>query len=739
MKTINTRITQKHDLEAGWDLVANQFVPMAGEVIVYDAELLDDGSLLQLPQGRTVPYTYARIKIGDGVTPIGRLPFMGGLKYTNRAELFFDCGTAAEHIEVERLEGDGQEFYTMAPSTLTFRSTAPLNELQDIQINGETVDPSNYELEEGSTIVKLKHDYLSTLNTGTYELSVVSDSKTVKGDFTVAAPELNEYGFYYDEPYLNADQGLILFFRSNNIVRLCYYTDGWEASAEYFIENNHIVYEWEGSTFNLAIQGNTVVAEDNTIYSADVTYDKNYLYLYNADFECYEVMAKDRFKESYPDPKITINDIPVSGIAGFGFGECSNLTSIEIPKNIVNIGTSAFYGCSSLQEVILHEGITSIGESAFAYLDSLNYATYDGCAYLGSRSNPYMALMHTTESQSEYTIHQDTTVVSCYAFMNMADQDYTVVISSSVKYIGDYSFFNTPLTNVTFEEESELMSIGQYAFTCTALTSIELPNMLVNLAGNAFEYCENLEYVLIPNSLRVIETEYFFKECSNLNSIIFSGTIQEWSSIYKQPSSSGNIDIICTDGTTVYQQTPQDGFFYRLYHKGCEILGCVDPASITDEMFPTHIDGLNIIRIGSWAFSECSSLTSITIPDSITYIGELAFCKCTSLTSITIPDSVTSIGNSAFYNCLSLTSITLPDSVTRISQSTFSNCEGLTSVTIPDSVTRIGYAAFYNCTSLTKIMFEGTIAQWNNITKGTYCFRWVPATYVQCSDGQVAL
>jgi hypothetical protein len=77
----------------------------------------------------------------------------------------------------------------MAPSTLSFRSTAPLNELQDVQINGQTVDPANYELEEGSTIVKLKHDYLSTLDIGKYEVSVVSDSKIVKGDFTVTAPE----------------------------------------------------------------------------------------------------------------------------------------------------------------------------------------------------------------------------------------------------------------------------------------------------------------------------------------------------------------------------------------------------------------------------------------------------------------------------------------------------------------------------------------------------------------------
>lgn len=111
--------------------------------------------------------------------------------------------------EAERLEGDGQEFYTLAPSTLSFRSTAPLNELQDIQINGQTVDPANYELEEGSTIVKLKYDYLSTLDAGNYELSVVSDSKTVNGDFIVTAPELNEYGFYYNVPYYGTVLNLV--------------------------------------------------------------------------------------------------------------------------------------------------------------------------------------------------------------------------------------------------------------------------------------------------------------------------------------------------------------------------------------------------------------------------------------------------------------------------------------------------------------------------------------------------
>jgi len=107
--------------------------------------------------------------------------------------------------------------------------------------------------------------------------------------------------------------------------------------------------------------------------------------------------------------------------------------------------------------------------------------------------------------------------------------------------------------------------------------------------------------------------------------------------------------------------------------------------------------------IGDYAFNNCSSLTSIDIPDGVTSIGEWAFYGCSSLTSIDIPDGVTSIGGYAFYDCNSLTSINIPDSVTSIGRSTFYNCSSLTSIDIPDGVTSIGEWAFYDCSSLTII------------------------------------
>ena len=129
----------------------------------------------------------------------------------------------------------------------------------------------------------------------------------------------------------------------------------------------------------------------------------------------------------------------------------------------------------------------------------------------------------------------------------------------------------------------------------------------------------------------------------------------------------------------------------------------IGTATETDIVIASEHNGLPVTSMGVEAFRGCSSLTSITIPDSITSISNSAFRGCTSLTSITIPDSVTSIGVYAFDGCSSLTSITIPDSITRISNGAFGGCTSLTSITIPDSVTNIGWYAFYGCSGLTSI------------------------------------
>ena len=116
-----------------------------------------------------------------------------------------------------------------------------------------------------------------------------------------------------------------------------------------------------------------------------------------------------------------------------------------------------------------------------------------------------------------------------------------------------------------------------------------------------------------------------------------------------------------------------------------------------------------VTSIGESAFSECSGLTSVTIPNSVTSIEGSAFYFCTGLTSITIPNSVTSIGDRTFLGCKGMTSMSIGNSVTSIGERAFSQCSGLTSVTIPNSVTNIGSDAFSYCSGLTSVTISNTV------------------------------
>ena len=131
----------------------------------------------------------------------------------------------------------------------------------------------------------------------------------------------------------------------------------------------------------------------------------------------------------------------------------------------------------------------------------------------------------------------------------------------------------------------------------------------------------------------------------------------------------------------------------------------------TDIIIPSTYRGKPVTSIGSNAFRACTSLTSITMPNSITSIGEYAFYNCKGLSSIEIPSSVTSIGDSTFSGCERLTSIIIPSSVTSIGAFAFSYCDSFISITIPGSVASIGSGAFYLCESLTSItILEGVIS-----------------------------
>ena len=224
--------------------------------------------------------------------------------------------------------------------------------------------------------------------------------------------------------------------------------------------------------------------------------------------------------------------------------------------------------------------------------------------------------------------------------------------------------------------DSDVTTIGGWAFAdCRSLTSITIPNSVTEIEIQAFWGCSSLTSVTIPSSVTLIG-ERAFEDCSSLTSVYYNGDISAWCKIDFYDSTSNPLSCNA-----------------KLY---------INNTEVTEVTIPSDISEI------SYAFSGCSSITSVTIPDSVTSIGKYAFYYCRALTSVTIGNSVASIGESAFKSCAGLTSITIPESVTSIGKEAFKGCTGLTSITIPDGVTSIGDNAFSNC-SLESVYCKATI------------------------------
>ena len=286
-----------------------------------------------------------------------------------------------------------------------------------------------------------------------------------------------------------------------------------------------------------------------------------------------------------------------------------------------------------------------------------------------------------------YTVNGDGETCTITGIGTCTDTDLRIGGSINVykvTSIGDSAFNRCrSLTSVTIGDSVTSIGIGAFVY-CDSLTSVTIGDSVTSIGDSAFSHCESLTSITIPDSVTSIGG-YAFGGCNNITTAIMP--------------------------TTAIPTIPKTNLTTVVLTSG--------------------------ITIGEEAFRTCTSLTSVTIPDSVTSIGVRAFYNCDSLTSVTIPDSVTSIGYEAFYYCTSLTSVTIGDSVTSIGDMAFEDCFALTSITIPDSVTSIGDYAFANC-PLTNICFDGTVEQWNAIEKNNWCSEPVNYTlYIFCTDGEV--
>ena len=166
---------------------------------------------------------------------------------------------------------------------------------------------------------------------------------------------------------------------------------------------------------------------------------------------------------------------------------------------------------------------------------------------------------------------------------------------------------------------------------------------------------------------------------------------------------------------------------------------------------PNNVMEPTEVVLKKYDIKHTATATSIEIPGEIMipnassaiFIETVAadFCKGNELLrSVVFADNIKYIGANAFDGCSGLTSITIPDSVTSIGSGAFADCSALTSITIPNNVTKINRWVFIRCTNLTSVTYNGTIEQWEAITKGTDWKKNVPSTcIVHCIDGDIPI
>ena len=411
-------------------------------------------------------------------------------------------------------------------------------------------------------------------------------------------------------------------------------------------------------------------------------------------------------------------------------------TEYAIPDGVINVSNYLFWGCTTLKNLTIPGSVATIGIDALwrcLSLENINvsadnkvYSSVDGVLF--NKDKTELLQYPIGNPRTAYSIPNGVTSIAGYSFPECASIE-SITFPDSVTSIGETAFAAcSSLKSV--ELGSGVKTIGDYAFAwCGALTDVKIPYGVTTIGESAFDSCTSFENITFPDSVTSI------------------GQNVIWGTAYYKDEANWENDVLYVDNHLITSKSTINGDYVIK-------------------------DGTK--TIANSAFSNCESLESITIPNSVEYIGQFGFYKCSSLKNVTIPDSVLSIDYRAFGSCASLENVVIGAGVTYIEEGAFRSCKSLknievsednssftsvdgvlfnkdktellkyptgssnTTYTIPDSVTTIGYRAFdysaslesivigagvthigenafKNCTALKDIYYTGTQEQWNEI------------------------
>jgi len=394
------------------------------------------------------------------------------------------------------------------------------------------------------------------------------------------------------------------------------------------------------------------------------------------------------------------------------FLNCTALTSITLPSTLTRVN-SAFIGCSGLTEITFPETVVEIG----------SLADCTGLTTLSIPSNVNVNDFFCTNCTALTSVNfkgnvgtriSSTSFSGCAALTSVNIPTGVVTIGNNsfdgcaslaqltmpepLATIGEYAFRNSGLTGITFQRN--LTIIGKYAFDgCKDLVSINFPANVTEIKEYTFNDCVKLKNIELPNGLIYIK-DYAFNGCASLGKVTIPGGVQNISpGAFKN---SGLTEVILKEGMMSLSNNSFDGCLLLkkvTFPTTMKTIGGFSNTGIKEIAFA---EGATPEAISDYAFLNCDSLSTITLPNSIKSLGTGAFYDCDTLKTVKLPTGITKIAKQAFYHCGFLQSITIPQSVTEIGAEAFAACSKLTAISLPSALTTIGIASFHS-TGLTSI------------------------------------
>ncbi len=527
------------------------------------------------------------------------------------------------------------------------------------------------------------------------------------------------------------------------------------------IDNEYLGYTWLGWYDGETLLTTTLdftfnVPAHNINYVAKWEVDKsleNYEFISNkTNCVITNVKSKDIITLSLPEY--------VTDIANYAFKDCFNLVDIVISNNVTRIGLGAFSGCNNLQSIT----VPFVGESLESVNKHFGYV-FGAANHLDNKAKIPESLVgvqvtnadniaeeafYNCSTLKNINISSNTTTIGAGAFANCSGLIH-FAMPANIDFIGSAAFSGCielkyveicnvgSWCNINFEDEyANPLHIAKTIYNeGKEITNLTIPQT-VNAIGNyAFYGCENISNVTIPDTVKQIG-DYAFANCLKLTSIKLPNGVEKIGhGILKGATKIASLNIPYIG--SALNQSKHIGYFFGIenYASNLTLL----PKSIRSIMVT------QAVTLSDSAFYGCTSMTSISLPDSLTKIGVSAFILCENLQQVnisnikswcnidfgnssanplyyahklyingvllnhlTIPNEIIEIKKYAFYGC-NIESVSISDSVKTIKDYAFAKNDKLLSIEWGNSVSTIGYEAFHSCISLTSIILSNSVVE----------------------------